>query len=192
MWCLSTSHQVRKASMFFFQPFRSRSGIWWSLLHSCHPYQVLRTVHPEWIIPHLWKSQLKRKWPEIFDRIIELQKYVLAKHSMKSFGNFIQELTALIPESCCANIIIKAMNNGDRSAPLVNISLNEICGMSFIFSCSALISSISEWTSTLPRSQFNALVARSSSSLSKSKNLGDSGQNGKVTTWCIQKNQYIQ
>ena len=112
---------------------------------------------------------------------------------MKKFWSFQHDLTALIPESCCANIIIKAMNNGDLSAPLVNISLNEICGMSFIFSCSALISSISEWTSTLPRSQFNALVARSSSSLSKSKNLGDSGQNGKVTTWYIRKkNQNIQ
>ena len=64
--------------------------------------------------------------------------------------------TALIPESCWANIIITAMFNGARRDGLVSISLSGVLGTSFMASYSARISSISSCTSSVPRSQVRA------------------------------------
>lgn len=69
-----------------------------------------------------------------------------------------KSVTALIPESCCANIIITAMVNGARRDGLVTISFNVVLGTSFMASYSARISSISSCTSSVPRSQVKAIT----------------------------------
>ena len=75
------------------------------------------------------------------------------------------------------------MISGDLSAGLTIISLKVTLGNFLIDSCSCFISSISAWTSLVPRSQDKALVADSSSFLSNRRYFGDSGQNGSVITY---------
>jgi len=52
-------------------------------------------------------------------------------------------MAQLMPESCCASIIIMAMINGFLNELFTNISFNVTFGTSFIDSCSCIISSIS-------------------------------------------------
>ena len=64
--------------------------------------------------------------------------------------------TALIPLNCWASITTQAMIKGILMAALVNISESVTCGTSFMASYSALMSSNSSCTSTVPLSQFKA------------------------------------
>ena len=91
-------------------------------------------------------------------------------------------LTALIPDSCWANIIIMAIIRGCLREDVLTISFSEIVLTDFMLSFSDLISSTSWWTSTRPLNQVKALTALSSSSLSNKRNFGDSGQNGNVAS----------
>jgi hypothetical protein len=93
-----------------------------------------------------------------------------------------KKMAALIPDNCWANIIMTEMISGALRAPLVIISFRVTLGNSFMDSCSFFISSISLVTSWDPLNQVRALVAPSSLSLSNKRNLGDSGQNGKVAS----------
>jgi len=71
-----------------------------------------------------------------------------------------KNITALMPDSCCANMIMMEMNNGMRSAGFINSSRTVTFGINFIDSYSVRISSISSWTSIVPRNQDNAATRR--------------------------------
>jgi len=71
-----------------------------------------------------------------------------------------KNMTALMPDSCCANMIMTEMNNGMRSAGFINNSRTVTLGISFIDSYSVRISSISSWTSIVPRNQDNAATRK--------------------------------
>lgn len=68
-----------------------------------------------------------------------------------------KNMTALMPDSCWANMTIIEMNIGMRSAGFTNSSRTVTFGTNFTDSYSARISSISSWTSIVPRNQDNAI-----------------------------------
>lgn len=65
--------------------------------------------------------------------------------------------TALIPQSCCANVIMQVMISGVLRAWLDSISFKVSVGIDLICSYSVRISSSSPWTSIVPRSQVRSV-----------------------------------
>ena len=95
----------------------------------------------------------------------------LACSSKPADSNILVEkkMAALIPDSCCANIIMFAIIRGFLRALLVNISLSVTLGTSFMASCSCFISSISSWTSMVERNQVKAKTLKFISFVIKNK-----------------------
>lgn len=97
-----------------------------------------------------------------------------------------KNITALIPLSCWATIIVNEIMSGILRALFVINSRIVTFGTSLAASHSDRICSISSCTLPVPRSQDNARWASSSLPFDRNRYFGDSGQNGNVTI-CLKK-----